>query len=415
MTRRALIGTFAAILACSVAAAEDWPQFRGPTGQGLSTATGLPAEWDTTRNVTWKVPVPGKAWSSPVVYQDRVYLTTAVPVDGGDKADQSLRALCLDAASGTLRWQTEVFRQFAAQTDRIHGKNSHASPTPIVDGRNLYLHFGTNGTACLDLRGNVIWRNQELKYTPVHGSGGSPALVAGVLVISCDGAAEPFVVALDQRTGRIRWRRERPPSEGKQFCFSTPAVIEVDGQTQVVSAGPNCVLSYDPRDGREIWRVGYEGYSVVPRPVFGHGLVFVCTGYDRPSLLAIRPDGRGDVTATHVVWRADRAVALNPSLLLVDRELYMVSDNGIATCFDAPSGTVRWQQRLGGNFSASPVYADGKVYFQSEEGDGIVIRAGTAYEELARNPLGERTLASYAVADGAIFLRSQQHLYRIEQ
>lgn len=396
--------------------AEEWTEFRGPTGQGVTSQTGLPVHWSPTENVDWKVDIPGKGWSSPIILQGRIYLTTAVPTDSENRRSQSLRTLCLDAKTGKILWNVEVFKQDGDQPGtKIHSKNSHASPTPITDGKRLYVHFGTHGTACLDLDGKIVWTNRKLKYSPVHGNGGSPVLVAGVLVINCDGGDKAFVVALDQQTGDIRWQNERTTTPKKKFSFGTPLVIEVDGHQQVLCPGSNILSAFDPADGHEIWHVLYEGYSVVPRPVFGQGLVFLCTGYDSPSLLAIRPDGQGDVTDTHIAWRLKKGVPLNPSPMLVDNRLYMVSDNGVASCIDAPTGKVQWQKRLGGNFSASPVLAEGRIYFQNEAGEGIVIESGPKYVELSRNDLGERTLASYGVVGDAFIIRTEHRLYRVAQ
>jgi len=396
--------------------AEDWPEFRGPTGQGHSTATRLPLHWSSKENVSWKDEIPGKGWSSPVVVGKRLYLTTAVPAGADDSGPQSLRTLCVDADSGGILWNVEVFTQPAGV--KIHTKNSHASATPACDGKTLFVHFGTHGTAALSPSdGKILWRNTELKYAPLHGNGGSPVLADGLVVVNCDGTDQQFVAALDEKTGKIRWRTPRNLNPKKGFSFGTSLVIKVDGKRQIISPASDAVVAYDPKDGREIWKVQYPGgYSVVPRPVYGSGLLFVCTGYDAPTLVAIRPQGAsGDVTETHVVWRLKKSVPNNPSPLLVDDALYIVSDGGIATCLDVATGNQRWQQRIGGNFSASPIYADGRIYLQSEEGEGIVLKPGTAYEELARNPLGERTLSSLAVADGALFIRAESHLLRLEE
>jgi outer membrane protein assembly factor BamB len=329
--------------------------------------------------------------------------------------DQSLQALCLDAKTGKRVWETEAFRQEGATAARIHRKNSHASPTPVTDGERLYVHFGHQGTACLDLAGKVLWRNRGLNYKPVHGNGGTPILVDDALIFSCDGSDQQFVVALDKRTGKVRWQTDRKTDSIKKFAFSTPLLIIVKGQPQVVSPGAGMVAAYDPATGKEIWRIRYgQGYSVIPRPVFGHGLVFLSSGFDSPSLLAIRPDGQGDVTATHVAWTLRKGAPLSPSPLLVGDELYIVSDSGVASCLEARTGKVHWQERIGENYSASPLFADGKVYLQSEEGTGVVLKAGKVYEELARNSLDERTLASYAASEGALFLRTEKHLYRIQ-
>ena len=284
-----------------------------------------------------------------------------------------------------------------------------------MSGRRLYAHFGHLGTACLDLGGKVIWQQTELRYSPVHGNGGSPILVDDLLIFSIDGTDKQCVVALDAADGKVKWQTDRKSQAVKKFSFHTPLLIEVDGRRQVVSAGSDVAAAYDPKTGDEIWRVRYEGYSVIPRPVYGHGLLFLVTGYERSSLIAVRADGKGDVTDTHVAWRMTKDAPHTPSPLLVGDELYVVSDGGIASCLDAKTGHLHWSQRLGGAFSASPLAADGKVYFQNEAGVGCVVKAGTKYELLAKNDLTERTLASYAAADRALFIRTAQHLYRIEK
>lgn len=384
--------------------AEDWPEFRGPTGQGLVRQGAPPTEWGPNKNVVWKQPIPGKGWSSPVVVSNRVYLTTAVTAGGG----LSLRALCLDAATGKPLWNKEVFHP--ASVPRIHSKNSHASPTPLVHGGKLFVHFGTQGTACLDLTGKILWKNVQ-RYAPIHGSGGTPIVVGDLLVFSCDGGDKAYVVALDLDNGKERWKTLRKGNASRKFSFGTPLLIDVKGHKQIVSAGSNEVSALNPTNGKEIWRVRYRGYSVIPRPVYGHGLVILSSGYDAPSLLAIRPDGKGDVTDSHVAWTVRSGAPHTPSPLLVENELYTVSDRGLATCFDAETGKIHWQERLNATFSASPMYAGGNVYFQSEDGLGIVVKAGKRYDQVAKNDVGEKTLASYAVVDGALFLRTEKFLY----
>lgn len=389
----------------------DWPEFRGPTGQGHSPAQRLPLRWSPTENVAWQVPVPGAGWSSPVLVAGRLYFTTAV--SAGDEANLSLRVLCLDAADGRTHWDTEVFTP--TRLGSRHGKNGFASPTPIARDGRLYVHFGHLGTACLDLAGKVLWRQADLGYSPVHGNGGSPALVGDRLIFSCDGAENPFVVALDAKSGKKLWQTVRDTPAKRKFSFSTPLAIEVDGRPQVISPGSGAVCAYDPTDGRELWRARYgEGYSVITRPVFGHGLLFVSSSYDRPVVYAVRPAGaQGDVTDSHVAWTHAKGAPNTPSTILVGEELYFVSDAGIATAVEAKTGKVHWSERLGGDFSASPVFADGRLYFQNETGTGYVVKPGQTYELLAKNDLGERTLASYAVDDGALFIRGEKHLFRI--
>lgn len=402
------------LLANGFVRADDWPQFRGPTGQGIAPEGHYTVEWSASKNVAWRKPIPGKGWSSPIVSGGFVYLTTAVAAEETNKRDLSLRALCLNAQTGETIWDTEVFRHDGSQAPPIHSKNSHASPTPLTDGKRLYVHFGHQGTACLDLQGNLIWKNRSIHYQPVHGNGGTPILAENALVFSCDGYDQPFVIALDRSKGNVIWKTDRNSESFKKFSFSTPLSITVNGKQEIISPGSGAVCAYDPATGREIWRVTYEGYSVIPRPIFGHGLVFVSSGFESPSLLAIRPDGRGDVTTTHVAWTLRKGAPLTPSPLLVDDELYLVSDSGIASCVDARTAKVHWQERIGGNYSASPLYADGKIYCQSEEGTGVVLKAGKRFQVLARNFIGERTLASYAVSDGAFFIRTEDHLFRIQ-
>ena len=392
------------------ALATDWPQFRGPDGQGHANVRQLPVEWSAIQNVPWQQEIPGSGWSSPIIYHDRIFLTTAVSAEGGH---QSLRALCLDTHTGKTFWNTEVF---SAAPVRGHQKNSHASATPMTDGERLYVHFGESGTAALDLNGKVLWRNTSLKYSSVHGNGGSPILVDNALIFSCDGASNPFVAALNKTNGAVIWKVARTTEPKKTFSFSTPLAIVVNGQPQVVSPTSGGVIAYDPRDGREIWRVRYpEGYSVIPRPVFGHGLVFVSSAFDHAVLYAIRPDGKGDVTDTNIVWSISKSAPSTPSPLIVGDEIYFVSDGGMMTCADAKTGTVHWHERLGGNYSASPVFGDGKIYVQSEEGIGTVLKPGKTFEVLAKNDLKERSLASYAIDEGVIYIRTAKHLFRIQQ
>ena len=388
----------------------EWPQFRGPTGQGLSAAVNVPVVWNATTHVAWKVGIPGRGWSSPVLSKGRLYLTAAI-----DGADTTLHALCLDAFTGKTLWDTEVFQPEPASVRAIHPKNSPASSTPIVDGERLCVHFGHMGTAALDLTGKVLWRQNALKYPPVHGVGGSPVLVNGALVFSCDGERDPFVAALDAANGAVRWQTPRNSPAKKQFSFSTPLAITVGGAQQIVSPGSGLVAGYDVRDGRELWRVGYgEGYSVVPRPVFAQGLLFVSSSFDAPVFYAIRPDGAsGDVTATHIAWTTRKGAPHTASPLVLGDDIYFVSDAGIATCADARTGEVHWSERLGGGFSASPVAAEGRIYFQNEAGISHVVKAGPKFELLATNDLAERTLASCAIEDGAIYIRTETQLWKI--
>ncbi len=382
-----------------------WPQFRGPDGQGHASGQGLPLEWSETKNIVWKVPVPGRGWSSPVIADGRVWLTTATPV----KRDTSLRLMAFDVDTGRTALDVEVFKVSGARL--LNPKNSFASPTPIVDGDRVYVHFGAEGTAAVSTSGDILWKTQ-FSYVSEHGNGGSPELAGDLLILNCDGFDEAFVVALDTRTGKTRWRTDRrlPRSQ----AYSTPLAIRVGDRDEIVSVGAFAAAAYDPQTGKEIWHVSYpDGYSNVPRPVYGDGLVFIATGFNQPTLLAVRPDGKGDVTRTGIAWKLTKGAPLTPSPLVVGDELYVISDNGIASCLDARTGTVRWQQRLGNGFSASPIAAEGRVYFLDEDGRTTVIKAGPSGERLALNSLDGPALASIAVAERSFFIRTGANLYRI--
>jgi outer membrane protein assembly factor BamB len=400
----------ALLVPCAVSAA-DWPEFRGPTAQGLYDGKPLATKWSPTRNITWNQSIAGLGWSSPAIVKGRVYLTTAVPKEGSF----SLRLICLEASSGKTVWDREVFDQDGAHSPSIHAKNSHASPSPVVCDERIYVHFGHQGTACFDVNGNELWKTRELKYPPVHGNGGSPLLLGDRLIFSCDGASNPFVVALSAAEGKVLWKTPRTFESVKKFAFATPLAIDVLGKTQVVLPGAGGVAAYDPKSGSEIWKVRYDGYSVIPRPVFGHGMVFVSSSFDSAAMLAIRVDGSGDVTDSHVAWQLKRGAPHSASPLLVGDELYLVSDRGQASCVDAKTGKVHWQESVKGGYSSSPLYANGKVYFENETGTVTVVKADKKFEVLAQNAMNERTMASLAAADGAIYLRTEKALYRIEE
>ncbi len=394
--------------------APDWNEFRGPGGRGVAEHGSPPVAVGPDAHIAWKVPVAGAGWSSPVLAGGRVYLTTAVPAGGG-AGGLSLRAVALDVATGKVAWNVEALARQAG-ADRPHPKGGHASPTPFVSGDAVYVHFGPAGTARLSTKdGSRVWANRDLTYDSQHGAGGSPVLVGDKLVFSIDGNDRREVVGLDAATGKVAWVTPRDARAAKGFSFGTPTPLAVNGRTLVVSAGSDVVQGLDPADGREVWRVRYKGYSQVPRPVAGDGLVYVVTGYDSPILLAIRPDGTGDVTDTHVAWTAKRNVPANPTPLFVGDALYLVSDAGVLSCLDAKTGGVRWAERLGGEFTASPVSAVGHVYLFSEAGAATVFRPGPAYEPVATTKLAERVLATPAPAGDALFVRTAGNLYKFAE
>jgi outer membrane protein assembly factor BamB len=364
----------------------------------------VPTVWSENRNVTWKVPVPGLGWSSPVVDNGRIWLTTAT----GDQ-DVSLRVLGFDEVSGRGLVDVEVFR--VRRHGDINPKNSFASPTPVVAGNRVYVHFGAEGTAALDTNGTVVWR-RRFPYRSQHGAGGSPVLHDGLLIFSADGSDTAFVIALDAATGRVRWKRERRAPWDQ--AYSTPLVIRVGEAEQVISVGAYRAAAYEPATGKEIWRVSYgDGFSNVPRPVFTHGLVLIASGFQQPALLAVRPGGTGDVTKSQVVWRLERGVPLTPSPIVVGDEVYLVNDAGILTSIDAQSGRILWQQRLGGSYSASPIAAGGYLYFSSEQGVTTVVAPGPTFQPVAKNAIDGALLSSLAVAGESIIMRSDSSLYRV--
>lgn len=392
MIKGHMISRFALVFLMSSLQAEDWPQFRGPGGEGHSAEKNLPLQWSETSNIAWKTAIPGRGWSSPSVSNGAVWLTAEV--------DTGLHLYSLESKSGKILKDITVFSPRSLGTQ--HAKNTHASPTPILEDGRVYVHFGSHGTAAVNTDGQILWKT-TMDYEPMHGTGGSPVIFKDLLIFSCDGTDVQFVVALNKNTGKVKWKTSRKT----YMAFSTPLLIKVDGKDQVVSPGAYRTVSYDPNNGKELWSVSYgEGFSNVSRPVFGHGLVFLSSGFNRADLLAVKPGGE-------VVWKYGRSVSLTPSFLLVGDELYMISDNGIATCFDAKAGKVHWQQRLSGTFSASPTFADGRIYFQNEDGETVVIAPGKEFRKLATNQIDGQTLASMAVSDGQILLRSATHLYAI--
>lgn len=393
------------LLAGPPALAQEWPEFRGPGGQGHSAERGLPLRWDESTNVSWKTRIPGLGWSTPVVAGGRVWLTTAI-----EERSVSLRVLAFDVATGKELVNVEAFNIPSHRRD-LNPKNSWASPTPVIDGDRIYVHFGADGTAALAMSGEILWK-ARFDYQSQHGAGGSPIVHGDLLILNCDGSDVAFVVALDKKTGKVKWKTSRGSPADQ--AYTTPLVIRAAGRDQLISVGAFRARAYDPNTGSEIWRVRYDdGFSNVPRPVYAHGLVYIATGFQQPSLLAVRPDGTGDVTRTHVAWTLRRGAPLTPSPIVVGDELYVVTDGGIATCLDARTGTIVWQQRLGGTYSASPVFADGRIYFLAEQGVTTVIAPGREFRRLAANTLDGALLASMAVASGSLFLRTDNYLYRV--
>jgi outer membrane protein assembly factor BamB len=404
-----------------------WPQFRGPLGNGLATDARPPVEWSETKNVKWKAPVPGRGRSSPVLWGDRIWLTTAreqgvrrTRIEGDDVqlADRvSLGAVCLGRDDGRLLFDQTLFS--VEKPGPAHWHNSWATPTPVVEPGRLYCDFGTYGTACLDSQtGKPLWKTR-LAIDHQLGPGSSPVLCGDRLVLVRDGRDAQYVAALDKRTGQTQWKTNRPPIEAKvsnwKKSFSTPLLITVNGRQQLVVPGPQWFVAYDPASGQEVWRVHHgRGFSIAARPVFGHGLVYLCTGAIRPELWAVRVDGHGDVTDTHMAWKTRAGVPTMSSPILVGDLLYLVSDAGIASCFNAKTGESLWRERLPGTYLASPISAADRVYFCNRDGLTSVVKLGREFARLAENRLDGTLVATPALVDRSVFLRTDSHLYRIE-
>ena len=421
----------------SAEALPSWGQWRGPAGQGhAETAKDLPRAWSETENVAWKTAVEGKGWSSPVIADGRLWLTTAVesPLSETEKAERlasvenssslqvsgpvSLRAVCLDAVTGKVLHDVELFRQ--SQPDPIHSLNSYASPSPILDGGRLYCHFGANGTACVDAEtGKILWTHALQKIRHENGAGGTPVLFRNRLIFDCDGSDQQYIVALDTATGEVAWKTERSgernPEPQLKKAYGTPLLAEVDGHTILLSTGADWLYAYDPEDGRELWKQAYGvlGFSIVPRPIVGHGMAFVSTSFMQPELLAVKlPSGDA---LPEIAWRVKKSVPNIPSPLLVGDEIVMVSDKGVATCLDARSGDVLSSERLGGNFCSSPLYADGRIYVGNREGQTFVLAPGRDFRVEATNQLDGEIMATPIAVGPVLFLRTDKAVYRIEK
>lgn len=404
---------FSLLAAGNVRAADNWPAFRGPTGDGRATATGLPIRWSETENVRWKTPIHDKGWSSPVIWGNRIWLTT------GRADGKELFAVCVDRQSGKIVRDIKVFQ--VDKPDYCHPFNSYASSTPVIEAGRLYAHYGTHGTACIDTeKGEILWQRRDLHCDHFRGAASSPIVHGQSLFLIFDGVDTQFVVALNKQTGETIWKKDRaivyrPSKEGDdRKSYATPAVIEVEGKPQLVCPAAGATIAYDPASGKELWRVLHGGMNAACRPILGEGLIYVTTGHS-PQLLAIRTGGQNDITKTHVQWKATRGVPSRPSPLLIENLIFLVSDSGIASCIEAKTNTPVWQERLGGEFSGSPIYAEGHIYLCDQTGTTHVLEAGRQFKKLASNRLADGCMASPAAVGKSLIVRTKTHLYCIEQ
>jgi outer membrane protein assembly factor BamB len=409
------LGLAALLIASATFAADNWPQFRGPNGDGISDAKGIPTKWSETENVRWKVPVHDKGWSSPVVWKDQVWVTTA------HEKGKEFFAVCLDRGTGKVIHDLHLFSE-PDPTD-ISQYNSYASPTPYVEEGRVYVHFGSHGTACLDTAtGKVIWKRTDLPCNHFRGPASSPVVYKDRLFLLFDGFDLQYVACLDKHTGKTLWKRDRDlpyqdtgkPDRDNDYkkAYATPSVFEVNGRPQVVAPAAMGTIAYDVETGEEVWRVIHDGMNEACRPILANGLIYLTAG-SKAALWAVKAGGTGDLTRSGVAWRMGRAAPTKPSPLVLGELLFLVNDTGTASCLDAKTGKELWKESLDGKFSASPVYAGGNIYFASENGKTFVVAAEREFKLVETNKLDAGCMASPAVADGAIFLRTKTHLYCI--
>lgn len=415
-----------------------WPRFRGPQGDG-TTNEKLPTTWSESTNIAWKTTIPGRGWSSPVIDRDLIWMTTAVEtpiaperaaivrrdkITDKGMADQmrlsgtiTLYAIALDADGNIVR-KVSLFQ--IDEPVPVHNLNSNASPTPALAGGRVYCHFGTNGTACVDAKtGDVLWRRQ---YPLNHGvgPGSSPVVFDNLVILVCDGVDAQFLVALDGDTGDEVWKTNRPPMKGDagdlHKAFSTPTLIAFAGQAQLIAPGAQWFVAYDPKTGEEIWRVNHgDGFSNVPAAVANQDTAFLCTGYMQPQMWAIRLGGKGDITESNVLWRIKKSVPNMPSPVVAGDHLIFVSDQGVVSRVATATGELQGQRRIGGNYSASPLLADGKLYFSNREGETTVLVPDKELTEIAVNKLDGQIMASPAAWGGTLILRTDQALYAVRE
>lgn len=413
---RLLFGALVVIASLSSGAdslcGEDWTRFRGPNGQGKTPESDLPLEWSEDSNIAWRTTIPGQGWSSPIVSGDHVFVTTAT------ERGASCRVIGIDRLSGDMLWNTEVHRQIPGPK---RAQNSYATPTPVTDGARVYAAFYDGTMVAVDFDGKLVWKNEDVDFHSLHGLGASPILVDGLIVMPFDGSSreeqrvgwkEPWdqavLLAVDKETGKTKWRGER----GQSRVGHVTAIVIDSGQT-VVSAGGDRVQGHDIETGKRIWSVYSRGEGVTPSPVLGEDLIFTSSGFEAPTIRAIRPGGNGDVTESHIVWEQKRGVPALPSPLYVKPFLYTITRSNILHCIEAKTGDIVWQERLDGNHSASPLLADGRIYITSEEGITTVLEPGPRYQEITQNTLDGKTMASIAVSQGNFFIRTGDNLYCI--
>jgi outer membrane protein assembly factor BamB len=405
----------------------DWPAFRGPLGNGMvpaspdGTSGTVPVQWSETQHIKWKTPIPHSGLSTPVVMEGRVWLTTAT-LEGHDSF-----VWCVDADTGEVLLNKRLFH--ADDPEPLGNKvNGYASPSPVAEAGRVYVSFGSYGTACVDTKTfDVLWSHRDLPCRHYRGPGSSPILYKDLLILTMDGVDQQYVAALNKMTGKVVWKTDRtvdykdldvtgnPAREGDfRKAYATPLIVTVKGKTHMISAGSKAVYGYDPLTGQELWTLAHDDYSSSASPVFGQGLAYVLTGFGKAELFAMPAMGKGSLSEDVIAWRTRKGMPRTPSPLLIEGRLYALADNGTLTCLDAITGQEVWRERLKGKFAASLLYANGQIYCVDQEGKTTVLKAGRAFKVLAENTLDSGCMASPAVSDNALFLRTKTHLYCID-
>lgn len=425
-----------AVLSMTAFATDEWPQFRGPGGQGYAEAKGLPVTWSETENIKWKTPLPGEAWSSPVVSGNEIWMTNST--DEG----KSLRAFSVALDTGKIGFDVEVFH--VDKPEFKHKLNSFASPTPILENGRLYVFFGTYGMACISTHdGKKVWENTDIKHATQNGAGSTPITYKDKILICIDGMDVQYQLALNKSDGKEAWKTPRSmpfgpkTKEDMKKAYGTPLVYQFEGKDQMVATAAEGFYAYDPATGKELWRLKQPGFSNVPIPVYGNGMLFMSTGFMKPQMWAVKPISGGgeklDLPPENVVWKISGQATMladagksdakpvtvssptRPSPILIGNRLYLISDTGALSCLDAATGNVVWIEKLGKEYSTSPTYADGKVYLFNQIGAAIVFEPGETYKKLAENTLEEGCMASPAIVGKALIVRTKKALYRIEK
>lgn len=436
---RLLLAALLLVFSCNLGSAQDWAQFRGPNGSGHAQATDIPAQWSQDENVRWTIDVPGRGWSSPVVAGDELWMTTAIEIKAeGEEAEKlletaripglvpytsvELAAICVDRETGNIKHQVVLFR--LNEPPLINSLNSFASPTPVVDGKRVFVNFGTHGTACLDRStAEVVWKNQTNQLTHETGAGSSPIVVDDLLILHCDGIDHQYVVAMNKSTGENVWKTKRTgdlnPNDSLKKAFTTPALAQLDDQKVLISPGADWVYVYDVETGKELSRTAYgesTGFSNAPVPLIDGEVAYICTGFMKSTLIALNFHAAAKDSEEAIQWRFKGQVPTMSSPILVDGNLYMVSDrSGILTCVSAETGKEIWRHRLAGGFSSAPIYVDGKLILSNQAGKSFVVRPGDQFELLSENQLDSDIMSTPAAVDNQLYIRTRNKLYRIQK